>query len=88
MRSDADSLAQALADRKVIERAKGLLMEREKLGEAELSVEETIALLREGKGLEQALRTYLEKAEKDLEQIEKGKGLTAFVIEDPADGPA
>ena len=30
-----DSLAQALADRKVIERAKGLLMEREKLGEAE-----------------------------------------------------
>ena len=35
VRSDADSLAQALADRKVIERAKGLLMEREKLGEAE-----------------------------------------------------
>ncbi|MGI9117580.1 MAG: exodeoxyribonuclease VII small subunit [Gaiellales bacterium] len=60
----------------------------EKLGEAELSVEETIALLREGKGLEQALRAYLEKAEKDLEQIEKGKGLTAFVIEDPADGAA
>ena len=32
----------------------------EKLGEAELSVEETIALLRDGKGLEQALRAYLE----------------------------
>jgi response regulator NasT len=35
VRADADSLSQALADRKVIERAKGLLMEREKLSEAE-----------------------------------------------------
>ena len=35
VRADADSLAQALADRKVIERAKGLLMEREKLNEAD-----------------------------------------------------
>jgi exodeoxyribonuclease VII small subunit len=57
----------------------------EKLGEAELSVEETIALLREGKGLEKALRTYLETAEKDLQEIEKGKGLTEFVIERPGD---
>jgi exodeoxyribonuclease VII small subunit len=56
----------------------------EKLGEAELSVEQTIALLREGKGLEQALRAYLETAEKDLQEIEKGKGLTEFVIENPA----
>ena len=58
----------------------------EKLGEAELSVEETIALLRDGKGLEQALRAYLETAEKDLQEIEKGKGLTEFSIERPADG--
>lgn len=58
----------------------------EKLGEAELSVEETIALLREGKGLEKALRVYLETAEKDLQEIEKGKGLTEFVIQRPADG--
>jgi response regulator NasT len=35
LRADADSLSQALADRKVIERAKGLLMEREKLSEAD-----------------------------------------------------
>src|SRR5206468_11735819 len=35
VRADADSLAQALADRKVIERAKGLLMEREKLSESD-----------------------------------------------------
>jgi two-component system, response regulator PdtaR len=35
VRADADSLAQALADRKVIERAKGLLMEREKLSEGD-----------------------------------------------------
>ncbi len=55
----------------------------EKLGEAELDVEQTIALLREGKGLEKALRTYLETAEKDLQEIEKGKGLTEFVIERP-----
>ena len=35
VRADADSLTQALADRKVIERAKGLLMEKEKLSEAD-----------------------------------------------------
>jgi response regulator NasT len=35
VRADADSLSQALADRKVIERAKGLLMEREKLSEGD-----------------------------------------------------
>ena len=35
VRADADSLSQALADRKVIERAKGLLMEREQLSEAD-----------------------------------------------------
>ena len=57
----------------------------ERLGEAELSVEETIALLRDGKGLEKALRSYLETAEKDLQEIEKGKGLTEFQIERPAD---
>ena len=58
----------------------------ERLGEAELSVEETIALLRDGKGLEKALRSYLETAEKDLQEIEKGKGLTEFRIERPSDG--
>ena len=31
MRSEADSLSEALAARKAIERAKGLLMEKEKL---------------------------------------------------------
>ena len=55
----------------------------EQLGEAELSVEDTIALLRDGKGLEQALRAYLETAEKDLQEIEQGKGLTEFVMEPP-----
>ena len=59
----------------------------ERLGEAELSVEETIGLLREGKGLEQALRGYLETAEHDLQEIEAGRGLTEFVIDRPADPP-
>ena len=58
----------------------------EQLGDAELGVEQTIALLREGKGLEKALRAYLESAEKELEEIEKGNGLTEFVIQRPADG--
>jgi two-component system, response regulator PdtaR len=35
LREEADSLSEALAARKLIERAKGLLMEREKLTEAE-----------------------------------------------------
>lgn len=59
----------------------------ERLGEAELSVEETIRLLREGKGLEQALRAYLETAERDLQEIEAGRGLDRFEIDRPSDGP-
>jgi AmiR/NasT family two-component response regulator len=35
VREEADSLAEALATRKVLERAKGLLMEREGLSEEE-----------------------------------------------------
>ena len=35
LREEAESLAEALAARKVIERAKGLLMEKEKLSEEE-----------------------------------------------------
>ncbi len=35
VRAEADSLSEALADRKAIERAKGLLMEKEKLTEAD-----------------------------------------------------
>jgi response regulator NasT len=35
VRDEAESLAEALAARKVIERAKGLLMEKEKLTESE-----------------------------------------------------
>lgn len=53
----------------------------DRLGDAELAVDETIRLLREGKGLEQALRAYLERAEQDLREIEEGRGLTPFVIE-------
>ena len=60
----------------------------ERLGEAELSVDETIRLLREGKGLEQALRGYLETAEHDLQEIEAGRGLDAFTIDRPADASA
>jgi exodeoxyribonuclease VII small subunit len=57
----------------------------ERLGDAELSVEETIRLLREGKGLEQALRAYLTTAEHDLQEIEAGRGLVEFVIDRPSD---
>ena len=59
----------------------------EQLGQAELSVEQTIGLLREGKGLEKALRAYLETAEQSLVEIEEGRGLTEFVIDRSADGP-
>src|SRR3954469_2557491 len=38
MRDEAESLAEALATRKVVERAKGILMEREKLSENEAFV--------------------------------------------------
>ena len=46
-----------------------------------MTVQETIALLREGRGLERALRAYLADAEAQLKEIEAGRDIPAYVVD-------
>jgi len=46
----------------------------------DVPIDEMVALLREGKGLEKALRDYLEAKEGELEQIEAGQNLPEYAI--------
>jgi exodeoxyribonuclease VII small subunit len=52
-----------------------------RLDRADVTVQETIALLREGRGLERALRAYLEQAEAQLREIEAGRDIPAYVVD-------
>lgn len=52
-----------------------------RLDRADVTVQETIALLREGRGLERALRAYLERAEGELREIEAGRNVPAYVVD-------
>lgn len=52
-----------------------------RLDRADVTVQETIALLREGRGLERALRAYLERAEAELREIEAGRNVPAYVVD-------
>ena len=52
-----------------------------RLDRADVTVQETIALLREGRGLERALRAYLADAEAQLREIEAGRDIPAYVVD-------
>lgn len=52
-----------------------------RLDRADVTVQETIALLREGRGLERALQAYLEDAEAQLREIEAGRDIPAYVVD-------
>lgn len=52
--------------------------------DATMAPDRLIALLREGKGLERALRDHLERVEQDVRAIEDGDGAVAFRIVDGA----
>lgn len=52
--------------------------------DATMAPDRLIALLREGKGLERALRDHLERVEQDVRAIEDGDGAVPFRIEDAA----
>jgi exodeoxyribonuclease VII small subunit len=52
-----------------------------RLDRADVTVQETIALLREGRGLERALRAYLQDAEAQLKEIEAGRDIPAYVVD-------
>jgi len=53
----------------------------------DVPVGEMMNLLREGKGLEQALRTYLDQCQGELAEIEAGRNLPEFAVIATA-GPA
>jgi len=52
-----------------------------RLDRADVTVQETIALLREGRGLERALRAYLQEAEAQLKEIEAGRDIPTYVVD-------
>ena len=60
----------------------------ERLGSDEVPVHEMCDLFAEGKGLEQALATYLNEQKERVEKIERGEGLRAFRVVAPGGAPA
>jgi exodeoxyribonuclease VII small subunit len=54
-----------------------------RLNEDEVPVSEMCNLFAEGKGLEQALTTYLNEQRERVEAIERGEGIRAFKITAP-----
>jgi exodeoxyribonuclease VII small subunit len=57
------------------------------LDAGDVSLDRTIELMREGKGLERALRGYLDRAAERLAAIERGEMQTLYEIVSIADGP-
>ena len=55
----------------------------ERLGSDEVPVHEMCDLFAEGKGLEQALGTYLAEQKARVEAIERGEGMRAFRVVPP-----
>jgi exodeoxyribonuclease VII small subunit len=51
-----------------------------RLSEDEVPVSEMCDLFAEGKGLEQALTTYLDEQRERVDEIERGEGVRAFKI--------
>jgi exodeoxyribonuclease VII small subunit len=70
--------AQAISFESGLERLEAIAA---RLDRADVTVQETIALLREGRGLERALRAYLEDAEAQLKEIEAGRDIPAYVVD-------
>lgn len=56
--------------------------------DATMAPDRLIALLREGKGLERALREHLDRVEQEVRAIEEGEGAVPFRIVDGRDGSA
>jgi exodeoxyribonuclease VII small subunit len=52
----------------------------DRLADSELTLEPTLDLLREGRGIEAALRERLDGFQQELEEIEAGKGLVKIEI--------
>jgi exodeoxyribonuclease VII small subunit len=59
-----------------------------RLGDEDVSVHEMFECFRRGKGLENALRAYLQEREGELAELEEGKNVPAFEIVAPSSGVA
>ncbi len=59
-----------------------------RLDDPELPVHEMFEGFRRGKGLEKALRAYLQAREGELAELEEGNNLPEFEISSPSSGPA
>ncbi len=59
-----------------------------RLDDPELPVHEMFEGFRRGKGLEKALRAYLQEREGELVELEEGNNLPEFEIASPSGGPA
>lgn len=59
-----------------------------RLDDPELPVHEMFEGFRRGKGLEKALRAYLQDREGELAELEEGNKLPEFEIASPSSGPA
>jgi exodeoxyribonuclease VII small subunit len=57
-----------------------------RLDDPELPVHEMFAGFRRGKGLEKALRAYLQEREGELAELEEGNNLPEFEIASPSNG--
>ena len=57
-----------------------------RLDDPELPVHEMFEGFRRGKGLEKALRTYLQEREGELAELEEGNNLPEFEIASPSSG--
>ncbi|HEV7936828.1 MAG TPA: exodeoxyribonuclease VII small subunit [Solirubrobacteraceae bacterium] len=58
-----------------------------RLDDPELPVHEMFEGFRRGKGLEKALRAYLQEREGELAELEEGNNLPQFEIASPSNGP-
>ncbi len=56
------------------------------LNAEEVEADALVPLLRDGKGLEAALRAHLDQVEQDVRAIESGEGITAYRIVSSAGG--
>jgi exodeoxyribonuclease VII small subunit len=84
-RQDSPQAREQITFEQGYEELKGIVS---RLDDPELPVHEMFEGFRRGKGLEKALRAYLQEREGELAELEEGNNLPEFEIASPASDPA
>jgi exodeoxyribonuclease VII small subunit len=84
-RKDSAQTCEQITFEQGYEELKGIVS---RLDDPELPVHEMFEGFRRGKGLEKALRAYLQEREGELAELEEGNNLPEFEIASPSSGPA